>query len=647
MKKFAIYAILLFLLKVCSSQTEGYDPQKAFDPNFLTSGGTVYRSGSGAPGSQYWQNRADYTIKATLDTIKNEISGTVEITYTNYSPDALNFLWLQLDQNTFTTSSRGHHVTPIGGNRFGNVSFEGGDSIHSISITLHGKGIIPETVVTDTRMQIRLDEPLKPNGDKIIIKIEYSFKIPPYGADRMGITETKKGNIYQVAQWYPRMEVYDDIEGWNTLPYLGAGEFYLDYGDYDYSVTIPANMLAAGSGELQNPKEVLTSAERDRLEQAKNSDKRVFIVPRDEIGNSTSRPKATGMLTWHYKLYNARDVSWACSKAFIWDAARMNLPDNKKGLAMSFYPVECASDSSWGRSTEYVKGSIEFYSNTYFPYPYSTASNVAGGVRGMEYPSIVFCGMGARQAGLFNVTTHEFGHTWFPMVVGSNERKYGWMDEGFNTFINIYSGQHFNNGEYTRAQAPRRMVPFMLKPPDQTIMSFPDGQQDRDERMLCYEKPSVGLYILREYVIGPKRFDYAFRTYINRWAFKHPLPADFFRTMNDAAGEDLNWFWNEWFYHNWTLDQAVEDVKYYNDDTAQGAVITISNKNQAVMPVVLEVKETNGKTGRIKLPVEIWYKTGKWMFRYPSTGKINSVVLDPDKMLPDVNPDNNTWTPSK
>ncbi|HXB12056.1 MAG TPA: M1 family metallopeptidase [Bacteroidia bacterium] len=623
---------------------QGYDPKQVFDLTFLSEPGTAYRSGSGAAGPMYWQNRADYKIDASLDTVKQEISGTVEITYSNNSPDELNYLWLQLDQNLFTRKSRGHNTTPIGGYRFGNVEFEGGDSIHSISITEHGKTITPKFVVTDTRMQVILNEPLKPKTDKIVLKISYSFKIPTYGSDRMGITPTKNGKIYEIAQWYPRMEVYDDVEGWNTLPYLGAGEFYLEYGDIDYSVTVPANQVVAGSGELQNPNDVLTSNEVSKLNAARESEKSVFIIGADEVGKSSTRPKSQGNQTWHFKIHNTRDAAWACSNAFVWDAARINLPDNKKALAMSFYPAEVGSDSGWGRATEYVKGSIEFYSQAYYVFPYPVASNVAGSVSGMEYPGIVFCGQRAKLAGLFFVTTHEFGHNWFPMVVGSNERKYAWMDEGFNTFINTFSGKNFNKGEYYKPQNPRQIVSFMMKPNIQTIMTYPDAINPKDLGQLAYYKPALGLYMLRESVLGEDRFNYAFRTYIDRWAFKHPTPMDFFRTMNEASGEDLSWFWKEWFYKNWTLDQAVEDVKYVNSDPGNGVDITITNNNAMVMPAVVEVKESNGNTGRVHLPVEIWQRGGKWTFHYNSTSMIKSVVIDPDGEFPDVNADNNTWT---
>jgi hypothetical protein len=646
--KFTVTFILAFCTSLVISQDKtGYDPQQVFDPQFLNAPGNEYRSGNGSPGPMYWQNKSDYAISCSLDTIQDEINGTVTITYTNNSPDALDYLWLQLDQNLFTKISRGHMSTPIGGYRFGNLQFEGGDSIHSVSLVEHGKTLTPQYLITDTRMQVMLNEPLKAKGDKVILKIAYNFRIPLDGSDRMGITKTQNGKIYQIAQWYPRMEVYDDIQGWNTLPYLGAGEFYLDYGDFDYTITVPANLIVTGSGELQNPNEVLTSTETDRLNKAKISDSKVYIITSDEIGKASTRPKSSGVLTWHYKMHQTRDVSWACSKAFIWDAARVNLPDNKKSFAMSFYPIECSSDSGWGRSTEYLKFSIEYYSKTYYVFPYPVASNVAGRVNGMEYPGIIFCNLHAKKGGLFGVTTHEIGHNWFPMIVGSDERKYAWMDEGFNTFINMYARENFNGGEYKESQSIKRMADIMSHPGSKPIMTYPDVIDPRQLGTLAYYKPATGLKILRDEVVGQKRFDYAFRNYVNHWAFKHPVPMDFFRSMNDALGEDLTWFWKEWFYQNWKLDQAVDTVEYVNSDPTQGANISISNREQMIMPVIVEVKETNGKVGRVSLPVEIWQRSGKWKFHYNSTDTVTSVVIDPDNKLPDVDTSNNTWPATK
>ncbi|WP_128546628.1 M1 family metallopeptidase [Larkinella soli] len=626
-----------------SGGTSKYDPHELFHPLFNMQPGNDYRSGSGAPGPRYWQNRADYRISVSLDDETNVLSGEVEITYKNNSPEALPFLWLQLDQNAFADTSRATKTTPVRGGRFGNQGFDGGYVIQSVTVEEGKNKAAADYVITDTRMQVRLSEPLKPGGDVVKLKITYSFKIPAYGSDRMGMQPTRNGIIYEIAQWYPRMCVYDDIEGWNVLPYLGAGEFYLDYGDFEYAINVPWNHIVVGSGELLNPQDVLTAEQQKRLAQARNSDKTVLLRGKDEVTSPESRPKQSGRLTWRFRCQSARDVAWATSKAFVWDAARINLPSGKKALAMSAYPVESATGDSWNRSTEYVKGCIEFYSKYLFEYSYPVATNVAGIVGGMEYPGIIFCEHRDKKEALWGVTDHEFGHNWFPMIVGNNERKYAWMDEGFNTFINILSTQNFNNGEYNREKATMHDIAPALFNIEEPIMTTPDVLQSKHLGIMGYYKPGMGLKLLREVVLGPKRFDYAFRTYVHRWAFKHPTPYDFFRTMEDAAGEDLGWFWRGYFYETWKLDQSVKDVRYVDQDPQKGSVITIENLEKWAMPVTVEVEEVGGKKTRVNLPVEVWQRGGTWSFRQSTTAPIRTVTIDPDEKLPDINPKNNSW----
>ncbi len=646
-----VFALLIITADALPQSINKYNPHETFDPNFNNNPGTFYRSGNGAPGPGYWQNRADYNINAKLDEVSNSIEGKVQIIYTNNSPDNLNYVWLQLDQNQLSDSSIDALSYPP---NYNGKNFNGGDNIKSVMIELNGKTQNANYIINDTRMQIRLPQILKAKGGQLKINIDYSFKIPPQGLGRCGYMQTKNGTIYDIAQWYPRMEVYDDIKGWNSLPFLGAGEFFLDYGNFDYKINVPWNMIVVGSGELVNPNEVLTKEEISRLKKAQQSDKTIFIRNINEINEASSRPVHSGRLTWHFKMKNSRDVSFAASAAFIWDAAKINLPSGKKSLAMSVYPVESAGDSAWGRSTEYLKRSVEIFSDHWFEYPYPNAVNVGGPVGGMEYPGIVFCSWRAKRKGMWMVTNHEIGHNWFPMIVGSNEREDAWMDEGFNTFIDLLSYKEFNNGEYYPKRdgeyAPkggnpaREIVDVILDPNSLPIITYADNIPGRLVHPLEYFKTAFGLEMLRENILGAQRFDYAFRTYINRWAYKHPSPTDFFRSMNDASGEDLNWFWKEWFYKNWKLDLAVKDVKYVNGDPSKGSLITIENKNKMVMPVVVEVKEMNGKTGRVNLPVEVWQRSGEWTFEYNSKTAIDSVIIDPDQTLPDIDLSNNTWT---
>ncbi len=619
-----------------------YDPHALFSPFFYPTGETITRSANGAPNVGYWQNRADYQITSSLNDITHQVTGSVTITYKNNSPHTLPFLWLQLDQNLFNKDSRGQARMPVDSrSRYGDAKsgFNGGYIISKVQLNETAANYI----ITDTRMQIRLPKPMNAGGDVIKIKIDYSFTIPEYGADRCGILKTKNGEIFAVAQWYPRMCVFDEVQGWNTLPYLGPSEFYLEYGDFDITITAPASHIVVASGELQNPAEVLTPTQNTRLAKAKKSDKTVVIRSEAEVTDPSSRPKGT-TLTWHYKITNARDISWASSRAFIWDAAKINLPSEKTSLAMSVYPAESNGAKAWGRATEYTKKSIENYSKRWFEFPYPAATNVASNVGGMEYPGIVFCGWKATEDQLFGVTDHEFGHTWFPMIVGSNERKYGWMDEGFNTFINTISDDDFNNGEYKQdAKNMESMAYYMFNPNSEAILNTPDAMKEANIGTTLYFKPGYGLELLRNEILGPDRFDYAFKTYIRRWAYKHPTPWDFFKTMDNASGEDLSWFWKGWFIENFKLDQAIESVKYEKDSELNGAIVTIANLDQLAMPVTIAYETVSGKKGIIKLPVEIWNNTVSFKVKLPTTEKLTSVIIDPNKVFPDINFANNSW----
>jgi hypothetical protein len=642
-----------------------YDYHEAWKPFFFTKNGNEMRAADGQPGPKYWQNRADYQLAATLHDETNEVVGTEILTYTNNSPQKLGFIWMQLDQNLFKLDSRGNKQVPLNSRGLpqsrnwgqGQV-FDAGYKIKSVKVLSTAKGgatteVEATYMVNDTRMQVFLPTQLAAGGGQLKLKIEYSFTSPDYGSDRMGIIlqgtekgQSKNGKIFQVAQWYPRMCVYDDLQGWNTLPYTGESEFYLEYGDFDINITAPAKDIVVCSGDLLNPKDVYTPEQLKRWEAAAQSDKTVMIRTADEVTNPASRPAGKKELTWHFQIKNARDASWGASSAFIVDAAKMNLPSGKKTLAISAYPIEssAAGGGQWSRSTEFIKASIEYNSKKWFEFPYPNASSVAGKAGGMEYPGIVFCSLG----GGWGVTDHEFGHTWFPMIVGSNERLYGWMDEGFNTFINTLSTANSLKGEFLRPAptADRQVATWaaFTRPTLEPILSNPDNLKEVNNGTLLYSKPSAGLVMLREQILGPERFDFAFKTYINRWAFKHPSPDDFFRTMENAAGESLQWFWRGWFENTWRLDVAVRGVKYTDDDPSKGAIITLDNLEKMAMPVVLDIKTVSGKTTRVNFTAEVWERNLSWSFRFPSTEAIQSVTYNPDSTLPDYNPSNNVWT---
>ena len=635
-----------------------YDYNAAFGHGFYTKNGTATRSASGKPGHAYWQNSADYKINISLNEEAKFFSGSETITYTNNSPDELDFLWVQVDQNLFKKDSRGNAIIPLSGSRNGakGQEFDGGYDIGNVNVFYDGdrksrrkdarRQSSVEYEIHDTRMKILLPKPLAANGGKISLNIDFSFTSPDYGSDRMGVLETKNGRIFNLAQWYPRMCVYDDVSGWNTLPYLGAGEFYLEYGTFDVHINSPADHLVVCSGELLNPEDVYTDTQLKRLEQAASSDETVIIRSAEEVNDPNSRPQGKDRLTWKFRIENSRDVAWSSSKVFIMDAARINLPSGKTSMAMSVYPVESNTMDSWARSTEYTKASIEHYSEKWFEYPYPAAINVAGNQGGMEYPGIVFCSWKSKNERLWGVTDHEFGHIWFPMIVGSNERLHAWMDEGFNTFINSLSTDAFNNGEYKeRKRNMHRFSGMLVNDRMEPIYTAPDNLKERNLGLLAYYKPGAGLEMLREHILGEERFDEAFTEYINRWAYKHPTPDDFYRTMENVSGEELSWFWRGWFIHNWKLDQAIKKVKYEDGDPSKGAIVTIENLEQMPMPVTLEFTTESGAKTRHTLPVEIWKRNKKWTFKYDSTEPLKSVVIDPDYVLPDVNSGNNRWTP--
>ncbi|SDD92226.1 hypothetical protein SAMN05216464_10348 [Mucilaginibacter pineti] len=628
--------------------TTNYNPAEAFSPQFYSEKGNEFHSANGDPGPKYWQNRANYQIAVTLDTVSKTISGAETIEYINNSPDALQYLWLQMDQNTYKKDARSNFVTGVVPKPEKHTN---GYEIASVSILTGDVAKPVKYIITDARMQLQLPTALAAKGT-IRIKIKYKYTIPGDFGNRTDYSDTKNGKIYEIAQWFPRMCVYDDTSGWDTLPFLGSGEFYLDYGDFDYQVTVPWDMIVAGSGELVNPKEVLTAKQLARLDAARNSDKTIMIRDLAEVNELTSRPVNKGTLTWHFKMFNTRDVAFGASKAYIWDAARVNLPGGKKSLAMSVYPVESYGNDAWGRATEYLKKSIEYFSEKWFVYPYPVAINEAGTAGGMEYPGIVFDGITDKGSVLYWVTAHEIGHNWFPMIVGSNERRFAWMDEGFNTFIDVYASDAFNKGEF----APKRdseyapnggnpadeIIPSILDPASPTIMTAPDAIAEKYRHPLTYYKPAFGLVLLREQILGKERFDYAFRNYINKWAYKHPQPDDFFRSMENGAGEDLSWFWKGWFYNNWISDIALIEAKYAGKDASQGISITAVNKEKLPMPFTIEVKFKDGTKKRSYMPVETWLQNTRITFTLPTTQEAESVTIDPDNALPDANRGNNS-----
>ncbi|MEZ4411897.1 MAG: M1 family metallopeptidase [Gemmatimonadales bacterium] len=603
---------------------------------------TTIRTGSGMPGRNYWQQRADYVIRATLDTVDRRLSGEETITYSNNSADTLRYVWIQLDQNVFSQSSRGTAIMPPN-TRFGPRGADGGVTLTRVAVGAPAGGGRKSAraateaphLINGTMMRVDLPHPLPPR-DRITLEFAWSFPFDTTITNRMGIELVDSSYVFEVAQWYPRMAVYDDVRGWNTEQYLGQGEFYLEYGTFDVSLTVPANMIVGATGVLQNPTEVLTATQRSRLAAARTSETTVVIRGKNEIGDPASRPRpASGMLTWRFQADSVRDFAWAAARHFIWDAVSVN---GGKTVAMSLYPP--SADSIWNQSSQYAKFAIEAYSKQWFPYPYPVAINVNGPEGGMEYPMIVFCGNRTNAQALYSVTDHEFGHTWFPMVVGSNERLYPWMDEGFNTFINYYNWKLRYPDAPNRRGNGRTYVGYALSGREVPIITPADRTPGPILGQAAYNKPGFGLIVLREQILGPERFDPAFREYIRRWAFKHPTPADFFRTMEDGVGEDLSWFWRSWFYTTETLDQAVDSVKIVERQGVPQSRIYLDNVGPMVMPVDLTLYFDGAPPEHRRLPVEIWYGGNTFTLVVPDK-RVVGVAVDPGEVFPDVNRTNN------
>lgn len=543
-----------------------------------------YRAASGAPGKDYWQQKADYDIKAEIDDEKQRLIGSETITYTNKSPDELRYLWLQLDQNNFKkggiaeltrTSSLSDKATSFArlNAAAGLNSKEYGYVITSVK---DKAGNALHYTINETMMRVDLPTPLK-SGQVYSFSVEWNNNITDAVAVRARSGYeffAKDGNyLYEIAQWFPRMCVYDDVNGWQNKQFLGQGEFTVPFGDYKVSVTAPNDFVMLGTGELQNPAQVLTPTQLKRWESAKNASKPVLIVTQDEA-IAAEKGKPTGKKTWTFAATNVRDFAFACSRKFIWDAMQVEI-EGKKVWAMSAYPKE--ANPLWGQySTQLVAHTLRSYSKRTIPYPYPVAQSVHGPVGGMEYPMISFNGARPEADGtysqgtkdfLIGVVIHEVGHNFFPMIINSDERQWSWMDEGINSFCEQLAEKEWDRDFQTSYGEPQDIVAYMKTDKTQQVPIMSSSDNIMAFGPNAYAKPATALNILRETVMGRELFDYAFKEYARRWAFKHPTPQDFFRTMEDASGVDLDWFWRGWFYGVEPVDVALETVEWYGVDT--------------------------------------------------------------------------------
>ena len=547
------------------------------------------RTASGAPGQAYWQQRADYTIRATLDEANRSIRGAETITYHNNSPDTLNYLWVQLDQNIYkpnsdartgATVSREAWAKPRNPEEglkfdalrttFEGLTFDGGFNITGVK---SGSRTLAH-VINRTMMRIDLPQPLKP-GQRFSFEVEWNYKINEQKVlgGRSGFEKfDDKNDLFEIAQWFPRMAAYYDVYGWQHKQFLGAGEFTLEFGDYDVEITVPGDHIVASTGVLQNPGSVLTAAQRDRLAKARTAKTPVVIVTQAEA-EAAEKVRATTNKTWHFKAKNVRDFAFASSRKFIWDAQGIKSGDTEV-MAMSYYPKE--GNPLWEKySTQAVVHTIEQYSKYSFDYPYPTAISVNGPVGGMEYPMISFNGprptkdkktgeitYGKRtKYGLIGVIIHEVGHNYFPMIVNSDERQWTWMDEGINSFVQTLAQEAWEEQWPEMRGEPRLITDYMKSRNQVPIMTNSESLLQFGNN--AYAKPAAALTVLRETVLGRELFDFAFKEYAQRWKFKRPTPSDFFRTMEDASGTDLDWFWRGWFYTTDAVDVSVDGISEY------------------------------------------------------------------------------------
>ena len=724
MKKIAFLSLVMIASSIVYAQK--------WDKKFEQLGTTLptpntYRTASGSPGPEYWQQKADYDISVELNDNDQSITGEETITYTNNSPNSLEYLWVQLDQNVrakdsdtplIQTSSMSESISGKVLQSMANAyDYDGGFKIASVT-DVSGKAL--KYMINKTMMRIEPGKNLV-TGDSFSFKIKWSYNIN----DRMKIGGRsgyeyfpKDDNyLYTIAQWFPRMAVYDDVEGWQNKQFLGRGEFALTFGDYKVKITVPSDFVIASTGTLQNPKDVLTSAQLKRFEKAKKTFDKPVIIVTEEEAIEKEKKKAKDKKTWVYHADNVRDFAFAGSRKFIWDAMAVDI-NGKKPLAMSYYPKE--GNPLWEEySTPVVAQTLKTYSRMTIDYPYPVAISVHAASIGMEYPMICFnfgrpeedgTYTDLKKYGMMSVIIHEVGHNFFPMIINSDERQWTWMDEGLNTFVQYVTEKDWDPDYPSRRGPAENIVPYMKGDKEGIRPIMTNSEQILQFGNNAYAKPATALNILRETVMGRELFDYAFKTYATRWAFKHPSPADFFRTMEDASAVDLDWFWKGWFYTTDNVNISVENVKWYrmasdekgvekkmsgankviegqaneelmtfsesaetfvmtdsdasqfgeyknriDDNAVRGSLqdknfyeLTLKNKGGLVMPVIIEWTYDDGTKEIEKIPAEIWRQNEQEITRvFVKDKKVTNIVLDPNKETADTDISDNIFPRKK
>jgi peptidase M1-like protein len=596
------------------------------------------RSRSGAPGPGYWQQWTQYKLEAELNPVSKRLSGRGAIKYFNRSPDTLAILYVQLLHNIFAPGARHDTNVPwsVEGLELAKVTAQG-----AALMATGGDG--PGYDVNGTIMHLRLPHPIPPGGSADL-DFAWKLRVPPDGAPRGG----QDGQVYYISYWYPQMAVYDDINGWQTDQYLGNAEFYMGYGDYDVTLTVPAGWLVTGTGALENADEVLSPQVRARLDSAASASGIVHIVGENdrEPGRSTTAGK-DGKLTWRFRAKNVRDFAWGASARYLWDATNAAVGDaNGDGrpdttAVYSFYRPE-QRISHWDEAARYGRHSVEFFSKSLWPYPWPHMSVVDGpsSCGGMEYPMMTCIGGEWDTLGMYEVVDHEIGHMWFPMMVGSDEKRFAWMDEGFTQFDQSQGMADFFKGFDDEARNRKNYLDFALEGDEVEVMRHGDRYPSYSAYgVASYYKPATVLVALRG-VLGRETFHKAFTEYGRRWLYKHPSPYDFFNTIENVAGRDLSWFWRTWFFETWKLDQAIDTVTTVGDSME----VVIANRGRAPMPVHLAVTRTDGSVDTVKVPVDLWLGGAKrTTVRVAREPALKTLQIDPGNEFPDVDRSNQRW----
>jgi hypothetical protein len=620
-----------------ASGSATYDPSQIWTrPDHGTSS---LHTGSGHPGPNYWQNSVEYTIEARLDPDAQEIQGTVTAQYTNNSPTSLSSIWLLTNVPPPRTDVRSAR-SPV--------------EVQTIRVKRNGDMKSVRTFATDGRVQVRLPEPVSGSGGTTSLSIEFRTAISSDGLP--GMTQTPSGPLYGVGEWFPRVAAYSNREGWVRGLVRAPEDGHAEYGSFDYHITVPAKMIVAGSGTLMNPKDVLTADQRRRLMRARDSNRKVAIISPDNAGTFETRPTRSGTLTWHFRMNGARTVAWAASPSFVWNAAKVPRTGRRDALAMSYYPRSSMGGEAWNRSTYHTQKAVRFFSEELFAYPWNNAVSVAGPVGEQAFPGLSFCPTDATGYSLFACSVQNQSHNWFPAIVGSDPAQHPWMDEGLSTYMSLRAHRTLYEGEFSPkrdtefapgagADADRAMAALLRSVSSADGLMGPAPPPPSPQTGQYYSfKAAYGYLLLRDYVLSPERFDYALRQFVQRWAFRAPMPQDLFRTIEDASGTDLSWFWTGWFREAWQVDVGIQAVSYVDGSPEQGARLTLTLSKKLPMPVHATVTEADGDTHDLRLPADIWRRGPNHVAELDTDSRIKRVQLDPQNLLPDVNRSNDTWS---